>query len=247
MNMDVIVSLCKRRGFIFQSSEIYGGTGSCWDYGPLGVELKNNVKQAWWRDNVHLRSDMVGLDASILMPRRLKQFALLALLPGIMIGIVKGRTDPDPLPEGICLFYCSDTQRLRLSFMTNLFIFALKFLLATWTHPRSFFAITSRLRFAVVPHARGVQTSSSVRLQPISSKADDVGGALRAAEQRGIARQTVVVAHLLQVRPERLDVSALPGDPSGHLVQVAEQHRIVGPREVARDLVQGAPGFGVLL
>ncbi len=67
MNMDVVVSLCKRRGFIFQSSEIYGGTGSCWDYGPLGVELKNNVKRAWWRDNVHLRPDMVGLDASILM------------------------------------------------------------------------------------------------------------------------------------------------------------------------------------
>ena len=67
MNMDVIVSLCKRRGFIFQSSEIYGGTGSCWDYGPLGVELKNNIKRAWWRDNVRLRADMVGLDASILM------------------------------------------------------------------------------------------------------------------------------------------------------------------------------------
>jgi glycyl-tRNA synthetase len=67
MNMDVLVSLCKRRGFIFQSSEIYGGTGSCWDYGPLGVELKNNVKRAWWRDNVQVRSDMVGLDASILM------------------------------------------------------------------------------------------------------------------------------------------------------------------------------------
>ena len=67
MTMDVIVSLCKRRGFIFQSSEIYGGTGSCWDYGPLGVELKNNVKRAWWRDNVHLRPDLVGLDASILM------------------------------------------------------------------------------------------------------------------------------------------------------------------------------------
>jgi glycyl-tRNA synthetase len=65
--MDVLVSLCKRRGFIFQSSEIYGGTGSCWDYGPLGVELKNNLKRAWWRDNVHLRPDMVGLDASILM------------------------------------------------------------------------------------------------------------------------------------------------------------------------------------
>ena len=67
MNMDVIVSLCKRRGFIFQSSEIYGGTGSCWDYGPLGVELKNNIKRVWWKDNVHLRADMVGLDASILM------------------------------------------------------------------------------------------------------------------------------------------------------------------------------------
>ena len=67
VNMDTIVSLCKRRGFIFQSSEIYGGTGSCWDYGPLGVELKNNVKRAWWRDNVQLRADMVGLDASILM------------------------------------------------------------------------------------------------------------------------------------------------------------------------------------
>jgi glycyl-tRNA synthetase len=67
MNMDVLVSLCKRRGFIFQSSEIYGGTGSCWDYGPLGVELKNNVKRVWWRDFVQRRSDMVGLDASILM------------------------------------------------------------------------------------------------------------------------------------------------------------------------------------
>ena len=67
VEMETIVSLCKRRGFIFQSSEIYGGTGSCWDYGPLGVELKNNVKRIWWRDNVHRRLDMVGLDASILM------------------------------------------------------------------------------------------------------------------------------------------------------------------------------------
>jgi glycyl-tRNA synthetase len=65
--MDVLVSLCKRRGFVFQSSEIYGGTGSCWDYGPLGVELKNNLKRLWWRDSVDLRADMVGLDASILM------------------------------------------------------------------------------------------------------------------------------------------------------------------------------------
>ena len=67
VDMDKIVSLCKRRGFIFQSSEIYGGLGSAWDYGPLGVELKNNVKRLWWRDNVHLRDDMVGLDAAITM------------------------------------------------------------------------------------------------------------------------------------------------------------------------------------
>jgi glycyl-tRNA synthetase len=73
VEMDKIVSLSKRRGFIFQSSEIYGGTGSCWDYGPLGVELKNNVKAAWWRDNVQSRSDMVGLDSSILMHPRVWQ------------------------------------------------------------------------------------------------------------------------------------------------------------------------------
>ncbi len=65
--MDKIVSLCKRRGFIFPSSEIYGGIGSCWDYGPLGVELKNNIKQYWWKKMVYFRDDIVGLDASILM------------------------------------------------------------------------------------------------------------------------------------------------------------------------------------
>src|SRR5215831_16086572 len=68
--MDKIVSLSKRRGFIFQSSEIYGGLGSAWDYGPLGVELKNNVKRLWWRDNVQLRDDMAGLDAAITMHPR---------------------------------------------------------------------------------------------------------------------------------------------------------------------------------
>ncbi|MDR2727745.1 MAG: glycine--tRNA ligase, partial [Chitinispirillales bacterium] len=65
--MSTIVSLCKRRGFVFQSSEIYGGLNSCWDYGPLGVELKRNVKDAWWRSMVTNRRDIVGLDASILM------------------------------------------------------------------------------------------------------------------------------------------------------------------------------------
>ncbi|MDD5094164.1 MAG: glycine--tRNA ligase [Dehalococcoidia bacterium] len=65
--MEKLVSLCKRRGFIFQSSEIYGGLASCWDYGPLGVELKNNVKAAWWQSVVRERDDVVGLDAAILM------------------------------------------------------------------------------------------------------------------------------------------------------------------------------------
>ncbi|MBW8001291.1 MAG: glycine--tRNA ligase [Planctomycetes bacterium] len=65
--LDDIVSLCKRRGFIFQSSEVYGGLASCYDYGPLGVELKNNVKKAWWKAAVQMRDDIVGLDSSILM------------------------------------------------------------------------------------------------------------------------------------------------------------------------------------
>ena len=67
VDMEKLVSLCRRRGFIFPSSEIYGGLSSCWDYGPLGVELKQNIKQAWWRAVVQERDDMVGLDASILM------------------------------------------------------------------------------------------------------------------------------------------------------------------------------------
>jgi glycyl-tRNA synthetase len=67
--MEKIVSLCKRRGFIFQSSEIYGGLNGCWDYGPLGVELKRNVKNYWWRVMVHERDDVVGMDGSILMNR----------------------------------------------------------------------------------------------------------------------------------------------------------------------------------
>jgi glycyl-tRNA synthetase len=70
VSMDTIVSLCKRRGLIFQSSEIYGGLGSTWDYGPLGVELKNNVKQMWWKSVVYERDDMEGLDAAILMHPR---------------------------------------------------------------------------------------------------------------------------------------------------------------------------------
>ena len=65
--MEKVVSLCKRRGFIYQSSEIYGGLANSWDYGPLGVELKQNVKAAWWKAVVHGRDDMTGLDSGIIM------------------------------------------------------------------------------------------------------------------------------------------------------------------------------------
>jgi glycyl-tRNA synthetase len=82
--MDVIVSLAKRRGFVFGSSEIYGGMGGFWDYGPLGVELKNNLKAAWWRSMVQLRDDIVGLDAAIIMNPRVWEVS----------GHVGGFSDP---------------------------------------------------------------------------------------------------------------------------------------------------------
>ncbi|PZR74290.1 MAG: glycine--tRNA ligase, partial [Chthoniobacterales bacterium] len=63
--MEKIVSLCKRRGFIFQSAEIYGGLNGAWDYGPLGTELKRNLKEFWWRVMVRGRDDVVGLDGTI--------------------------------------------------------------------------------------------------------------------------------------------------------------------------------------
>jgi glycyl-tRNA synthetase len=84
MDMDKLVSLCKRRGFIFPSSEIYGGINGFWDYGPLGVELKRNIKEAWWRDNVVSRDDMVGLDCSIIMHPRVWEAS----------GHVSGFSDP---------------------------------------------------------------------------------------------------------------------------------------------------------
>ncbi|MGH7865925.1 MAG: aminoacyl--tRNA ligase-related protein, partial [Candidatus Binataceae bacterium] len=65
VTMEKIVNLCKRRGIVFPTSEIYGGLGSTYDYGPLGVELKRNVKEAWWREMVQRRSDVVGLDSAI--------------------------------------------------------------------------------------------------------------------------------------------------------------------------------------
>jgi glycyl-tRNA synthetase len=82
--MDKLVSLCKRRGFVFQSSEIYGGLGSVWDYGPLGAELKKNVKDRWWDAMVRVRDDIEGLDAAILMHPRVWEAS----------GHVAGFTDP---------------------------------------------------------------------------------------------------------------------------------------------------------
>ncbi len=84
VDMEKIVSLSRRRGFVFPSSEIYGGLSSCWDYGPLGVELKRNVKEAWWRAAVQERDDIVGLDASILMHPRTWEAS----------GHLEGFTDP---------------------------------------------------------------------------------------------------------------------------------------------------------
>jgi glycyl-tRNA synthetase len=82
--MDKLVSLTKRRGYVFQSSEIYGGTGSVWDYGPLGVELKRNLKDRWWSSMVRQRDDIEGLDAAILMHPRVWEAS----------GHVEGFTDP---------------------------------------------------------------------------------------------------------------------------------------------------------
>jgi glycyl-tRNA synthetase len=84
VDLETIVSLAKRRGFVFQSSEIYGGLGSVWDYGPLGVEMKRNVKDAWWRAMVRERDDIVGIDAAILMDPRV----------WVASGHVAGFTDP---------------------------------------------------------------------------------------------------------------------------------------------------------
>ncbi|OGT95449.1 MAG: glycine--tRNA ligase [Gemmatimonadetes bacterium GWC2_71_9] len=82
--METLVSLCKRRGFVYQSSEIYGGLGSVWDYGPLGVELKRNIKDRWWRAMVHARDDIEGLDTGILMHPKVWEAS----------GHVAGFTDP---------------------------------------------------------------------------------------------------------------------------------------------------------
>ena len=104
-NLEELVSLCKRRGFIFQSHEIYGGMQGLYDYGPLGVELKNNIKSSWWRDLVYERDDIEGLDAAILTKQSVLQYS----------GHEDTFTDPlvdcKDCKARICLLYTSPSPR----------------------------------------------------------------------------------------------------------------------------------------
>jgi glycyl-tRNA synthetase len=68
--LDAVIALAKRRGFVFQAGEIYGGSRSAWDYGPLGTALKENIKRQWWQFMVQGREDIVGLDSSVILPRK---------------------------------------------------------------------------------------------------------------------------------------------------------------------------------
>ncbi len=107
-DMEKLVSLCKRRGFIFPSSEIYGGINGFWDYGPLGVELKRNIKDAWWHDVVHARGDMVGIDCAIIMNPRVWEAS----------GHVGGFSDP--------MVDCRETKARYRADQLFVFIFTLE-------------------------------------------------------------------------------------------------------------------------
>lgn len=108
VSLEQIVSLCKRRGFVFPSSEIYGGIGGVFDYGPLGVELKNNLINDWWRANVYERDDMEGLDASILMNRLVWKYSGHEETfndPLVDCLVCKGRFRADRLSDARCLLH----------------------------------------------------------------------------------------------------------------------------------------------
>ncbi len=131
VTMDQIVSLCKRRGFVFQSSEIYGGQAGAWDYGPNGIELKNRIAQFWWKEMTQLHDNIVGLDAAILMHPRVWEAS----------GHVENFTDPlvdckkcktrfraDQIPEESlktktcpeCGGELTDVRKFNLMFKTNI-------------------------------------------------------------------------------------------------------------------------------
>jgi glycyl-tRNA synthetase len=108
--MEKIVSLCKRRGFIFQSSEVYGGLNGFWDYGPLGAELKRNIKECWWRSMSQLREDVVGLEASIIMhPRIWEASGHTSTFSDLMVDCLltkkRFRADQIDPQSGIAYFY----------------------------------------------------------------------------------------------------------------------------------------------
>jgi len=104
--LEKLVSLCKRRGFVFQSSEIYGGLGSVWDYGPLGIELKRNLQERWWTSLVKQRDDIEGSDSAILMHPRVWEAS--GHVGGFVDPLVdcktcKGRFRADKLEDAQCL------------------------------------------------------------------------------------------------------------------------------------------------
>jgi glycyl-tRNA synthetase len=113
--MEKIVSLCKRRGFIFQSSEIYGGLNGFWDYGPLGAELKRNIKEAWWRSMTQIRDDIVGLEATIIMhPKIWEASGHTSTFADLMVDCLltkkRFRADQIEPQSGIAYFYAGATD-----------------------------------------------------------------------------------------------------------------------------------------
>ena len=126
-NLEELVSLCKRRGFIFQSHEIYGGMQGLYDYGPLGVELKNNIKSSWWRDLVYERDDIEGLDAAILTKQSVLQYSGhedTFTDPLVDCKDCKARMRADHIKDGKCL-NCGSTnlteaRPFNLMFKTNI-------------------------------------------------------------------------------------------------------------------------------
>jgi len=113
--MEKIVSLCKRRGLIFQSSEIYGGLNGFWDYGPLGAELKRNIKEHWWRSMTQLRDDVVGLDASIIMhPKIWEASGHTSTFSDLMVDCLltkkRFRADQIEPQSGMAYFYTGATD-----------------------------------------------------------------------------------------------------------------------------------------
>ncbi len=127
VSMEKIVSLCKRRGFVYPGSEIYGGLANSWDYGPLGVELKNNIKQLWWKFFVQDREDVVGLDATIIMSTRVWEAS--GHLKGFNDALVeckkcKNRFRPDDLEDNskcpLCGAEFLPARQFNTMFQTNL-------------------------------------------------------------------------------------------------------------------------------